>query len=55
MTTERIKYRQRISKNMRRWTPAKLEKEDVFSRGDEGGWEAVEWRAAITAELNRRK
>ncbi len=54
---DRKQYRRRIAKNMRRWTDAKLDKENAFARGDETGegWEAVEWRAALDEELRRRQ
>lgn len=52
---DRKQYRQRIAKNMRRWTDAKLDKEHAFSRGDEAGWESQEWRAALDDELRRRQ
>lgn len=49
------RYQARIRKNMRRWTDAKLDKEATFSKGDEGGWEAREWRNMLDEELRRRQ
>ena len=53
---DRKQYRRRIAKNMRRWTDAKLDKENAFARGDEtGDFYGWEWRAALDDEIRRRK
>lgn len=51
----RAKYRKRVARNMRRWTNATLNREDAFSDGKEGPWEAEEWREALNDELRRRQ
>ena len=48
-------YRAAVSRKMKGWTQAKLEKEDAFARGDEGGWEAEVWREELTKEVKNRE